>query len=450
MPSIDLLVIDEAHHAVADSYMRIINTVRDNNPKAMIYGVTATPNRGDKKGLKAVFSNVADQIQIAELIATGHLVCPKTYVIDVGIQDDLNKVRKTASDYDMSAVEEIMNKSPINDAVIKHWQEKAGNRKTIIFCSTVEHAKSVAKSFDDHNIKAVVIHGGLSDRERKATLVEYEQGDTNVIINVAVLTEGYDYQPTSCVILLRPSSYKSTMVQMIGRGLRVVDPNLHPDVSKDDCIVLDFGTSILTHGKLEEEVDLQGKKPHETEEEDRQYKKCPECDTELPINSRECPLCGHKFGEEEGRQEISNFIMSEVDLLGRSQFRWCDLFGDDESLLATGFNSFAGLFYLNAKWYAVGQVDSEKQLRLLARGERINCLAVADDFLNAHESDDTAHKSRRWLNEPPTHKQLDLLPTEYKQDFGLNKYHASALIRFNFNKARIKKMLFNEPRRQTL
>ena len=78
---------------------------------------------------------------------------------------------------------------------------------------------------------------------------------------------------------------------MIGRGLRVVDPNLHPDVSKDDCIVLDFGTSILTHGKLEEEVDLQGKKPHETEEEDRQYKKCPECDTELPINSRECPLC---------------------------------------------------------------------------------------------------------------------------------------------------------------
>jgi superfamily II DNA or RNA helicase len=125
----------------------------------------------------------------------------KTYVIDVGIQDDLNKVRKTASDYDMTAVEEIMNKSPINDAVIKHWQEKAGNRKTIIFCSTVEHAKSVAKSFDDHNIKAVVIHGGLSERERKATLVEYEQGDTNVIINVAVLTEGYDYQPTSCVIL---------------------------------------------------------------------------------------------------------------------------------------------------------------------------------------------------------------------------------------------------------
>jgi superfamily II DNA or RNA helicase len=77
MPSIDLLVIDKAHHAVADSYMRIINTVRDNNAKAMIYGVTATPNRGDKKGLKAVFSNVADQIQIAELIATGHLVCPK-------------------------------------------------------------------------------------------------------------------------------------------------------------------------------------------------------------------------------------------------------------------------------------------------------------------------------------------------------------------------------------
>ncbi|NPB73705.1 helicase, partial [Shigella sonnei] len=79
-------------------------------------------------------------------------------------------------------------------------------------------------------------------------LADYEAGDIHVIVNVAVLTEGWDHPPTSCVVLLRPSSYKSTMIQMVGRGLRTVDPEEHPGIVKTDCVVLDFGTSSLTHG----------------------------------------------------------------------------------------------------------------------------------------------------------------------------------------------------------
>ena len=96
MPKLDLLVIDEAHHAVAASYRRIIDRVRDANPDARIFGVTATPNRGDKKGLREVFDNVADQVRLGELIASGHLVPPRTFVIDVGVREKLQKVRKTA------------------------------------------------------------------------------------------------------------------------------------------------------------------------------------------------------------------------------------------------------------------------------------------------------------------------------------------------------------------
>ena len=87
MPVLDLLVIDEAHHAAADTYRRIIDRARERNPDLKLYGVTATPNRGDRKGLREVFSNVADQIRIGELIAAGHLVPPRTFVIDVGVQD---------------------------------------------------------------------------------------------------------------------------------------------------------------------------------------------------------------------------------------------------------------------------------------------------------------------------------------------------------------------------
>ena len=124
MPKLDLLVIDEAHHAVADSYRRIIDRVRDANPEARIFGVTATPNRGDKKGLRAVFDNVADQVRLGELIASGHLVPPRTFVIDVGVQDKLKAVRKTASDFDMGEVAEIMDRAPITEEVVRNWQEK--------------------------------------------------------------------------------------------------------------------------------------------------------------------------------------------------------------------------------------------------------------------------------------------------------------------------------------
>jgi superfamily II DNA or RNA helicase len=99
MPGLDLLVIDEAHHAVADSYRRIIDRARDANPDCRIFGVTATPNRGDRKGLREVFDNVADQVRLGDLIASGHLVPPRTFIIDVGVQEKLRTVRRLAADY---------------------------------------------------------------------------------------------------------------------------------------------------------------------------------------------------------------------------------------------------------------------------------------------------------------------------------------------------------------
>lgn len=195
MPVLDLLVIDEAHHAVADSYRRIIDQTLQRNPSAKIFGVTATPNRGDRQGLREVFNNVADQIRIAELIASGHLVQPRTFVIDVGVQDALKKVRRVASDFDMGEVDAIMNKSPVTDSVITHWKEKAGNRQTVIFCSTVDHARNVADAFNASGVVAAIIHGEMGDADRRATLAAYDRGEIQVITNVAVLTEGWDHPP---------------------------------------------------------------------------------------------------------------------------------------------------------------------------------------------------------------------------------------------------------------
>lgn len=439
MPAIDLLVIDEAHHAAADSYRRIIDAALHRNPMCRIYGVTATPNRGDKRGLRPVFSNVADQIRIGELIASGHLVSPRTFVIDVGVQDELTKVRRTADDFDMAEVDAIMNRSPVTEAVIRHWREKAGERQTVVFCSTINHARNVTDAFNAAGVAAGFIHGEMADAERKATLAAYAGGKLRVIVNVAVLTEGWDHPPTSCVVLLRPSSYKSTMIQMVGRGLRTVSPEEHPGVIKTDCIVLDFGTSTLLHGSLEQDVDLNGREPGD----EAPTKDCPECGAVVPLATTECPLCGHIWERADAGEvaPLGDFIMSEIDLLKRSSFRWCDLFGDDAALIASGFNAWGGVFFLNGRWYGIGGLQKQRP-HLLAVGERTICLAAANDWLNEHESDETAHKTRRWLNQPPTDRQLTFLPTEYRQDFGLTRYQASALLAFRFNRDAIRSLVF--------
>ena len=444
MPKLDLLVIDEAHHAVADSYRRIIDHVRDANPDARIFGVTATPNRGDKKGLRAVFDNVADQVRLGELIGSGHLVPPRTFVIDVGVQDKLKAVRKTLSDFDMAEVAEIMDRAPITEEVIRHWQEKASDRPTVVFCSTVAHAAHVAEAFNAAGIPTGLIHGDLPSEERRNILAAFAAGEIRVITNVAVLTEGWDHPPTSCVVLLRPSSYKSTMIQMVGRGLRTVDPAEFPGVVKTDCIVLDFGTSSLTHGTLEQDVDLDGI----TGTGEAPTKTCPECTAEIPLGCRECPICGEPLVDEDDDRksqeatdgDLSGFVMTEIDLLKRSSFSWVDLFGSEDALMATGFTAWGGIFWYQGQWYAVGGRKGA-QTRLLGIGERSVCLAQADDWLNEHETDESAFKTRGWLSQPATEKQLQYLSAAARSDYGLTRYKASALMTFTFNKREIRGLI---------
>ena len=437
MPRLDLLVIDEAHHAVADSYRRIIDRVRDANPDARVFGVTATPTRGDRKGLREVFDNVADQVRLGELIASGHLVPPRTFVIDVGVQEELKSVRKTSADFDMTEVADIMDRAPVTDEVIRHWTEKVGDRQTVVFCSTVAHADHVTEAFRAAGITSALIHGDLASETRKAILADYASGNIRVIVNVSVLTEGWDHPPTSCVVLLRPSSYKSTMIQMVGRGLRTVDPEEHPGIVKTDCVVLDFGTSSLIHGTLEQDVDLDGK----IGTGEAPTKSCPGCAAEIPLAATECPLCGEVLLQDGGESgagaaPLSGFVMTEIDLLKRSSFAWVDLFGTDDALMATGFTAWGGIFWMEGVWYAIGGAKGERP-RLLGVGERTVCLAQADDWLNTHETDESAFKTRGWLRQPPTDKQLKYLPPECRHDFGLTRYRASALMTFGFNKRAI-------------
>ena len=443
MPKVDLIVVDEAHHTIADTYQRIIKAAKKANEGVQIVGFTATPNRGDKKGLRDVFTNCSHQIEISTLIREGFLVPPKTYVIDVGVQDELRQVRKKISDFDMAEVESIMNRRAINQRVVEEWDAKAGDRQTIVFCSTVQHAEDLCQEFVDYGINAKTVTGETPKDKREQILSDLTSGIVQVVVNVAVLTEGFDAPPVSCVILTRPCSYKATMVQMIGRGLRTVDQEEFPGVVKSDCIVMDFGTSVLTHGSLDDAVDLDGQQANGSGE--APVKICSNCESEIPLNVRECPICGHEIERPEA-EILEDFILTEVDLMNRSPFRWIDLFGTGACLAAAGFNGFALIAEVDGLCMAIVKKNKGKT-RVISSGTRRQVMAAADDFMRQNESGDTANKTKRWLNDSPSQKQRDLLAQHgvvvSALDFSWTKYRAACMLNYVWNKRFVDNIVYN-------
>lgn len=440
MPRMDLVVIDEAHHVAADSYLRIIDRAREMNPAVQILGVTATPQRADKAALTKAFTNVADVISIKELIEAGNLVRPRVFVIDCGLRSELASVRRTVADFDMAEVEKVMDKQAVTEKVIAEWREKAGDRKTVVFCSTVEHARHFTEAMCQAGIKADMIHGGMGDTARRNTLASFERDKFQVLVNVAVLTEGWDCQTVSCVVLLRPCSFKSTMIQMIGRGLRKVDPEKFPGVIKSDCVVIDFGYSILNHGGIETEVVLAPVKGKGMQ------KPCPQCGMSIPAGCTTCPSCEYVFDPVERRQKeaeergaLEDFTLTEVEILNLSPFRW-EGFWDGAVTMANAMTAWAAVIQHDGKQYAVGMAEKPgAAVRLIAvTDDRLQAISSADDFLREEGDRDAARKSKRWLHEPPSEKQLQILGLDMMSSIGITKYRASCMLTWKFKEKHIR------------
>lgn len=232
----ELVIVDEAHHAIAATYRRVLDWFEH----AKVLGVTATPDRQDEKGMHNVFETVAYKREIEDGIRDGYL-CP--IVVDrvrvAGVE--LAAVRTTAGDLNQGDLDAVMSTEKALHGVIDPTIEKAGTRRTIVFTTSVANAHRMAEIFNRYRIGcAQAVDGETATDKRRAILAGHKRGDFQFLINVGVLTEGYDDPAVACVAMARPTKSRALYAQCAGRGLRI-----HP--GKEDCLLLDFAGNSGRH-----------------------------------------------------------------------------------------------------------------------------------------------------------------------------------------------------------
>jgi superfamily II DNA or RNA helicase len=210
------VIPDEAHHATADSYVNIIDHFLDNGP-ATLTGFTATPNRADNTPLASVFDEIVYQYSIQDGIKNGWLVDIRG--IRVKTSTDISRIKTVDGDYQTKALEEAINTPERNNLVAQAWIENCFPRKTVVFCVDVQHAKDMALIFQMKGIPAEAVWG--DDPKRKGKMAAFKNDQLMVMMNVKVLTEGFDLWSISCVVPAAPTKSQGKLVQQVGRGTRL-------------------------------------------------------------------------------------------------------------------------------------------------------------------------------------------------------------------------------------
>jgi ATP-dependent helicase IRC3 len=228
-----LVIYDECHHAAADDNMRVLRQLGafDADWNGTLLGFTATTSRGDGKGLDDVFERIVYSRALPQMIDDGFLCSLRGY--RVATTADLRKVSARGLDFADEELEEAIDIEERNALVARSIQELARDRRTIAFCVTVGHAKNLARSLNVLGVRTGIVYGAMPRDERAHALREFREGRTQVLTNVAVLTEGFDDPGVSCIAMARPTRNEGLYAQCVGRGTR-----LHPE--KKDCLILDF------------------------------------------------------------------------------------------------------------------------------------------------------------------------------------------------------------------
>ena len=227
-----LIVIDEAHHALAKTYKEMWERF----PKAKFLGLTATPCRLNGKGFTDLFDVLVQSWGVPEFISKGRLatydfVSIKSDGVTQWLIDSLQK-RGADGDYQNKEMDMLLNKKPSIERLYQSFEEYGKNRKGIVYAINISHAQKIMELYQEHGIKVVAIDSKTPALERQADIEAFRKGDIQVLVNVDIFSEGFDCPDVEFVQLARPTLSLAKYLQMVGRGLRVAK-------GKKNCVIID-------------------------------------------------------------------------------------------------------------------------------------------------------------------------------------------------------------------
>ena len=219
----DDIIIDEAHHAISDSYQTILKHF----PAARVLGVTATPDRGDMKNLGQVFDSLAYEYTLPKAIKEGYLSPIRAVTIPLKLE--LGNVAVQSGDFKASDLDTAL--GPYLEQIADEMKNYCKGRKTVVFLPLVKTSRKFRDILNSRGFKAAEVNGDSPDRAE--VLEDFDRGRYNVLCHSMLLTEGWDCPSVSCVIVLRPTKVRGLYCQMVGRGTRLCE-------GKKDLLLLDF------------------------------------------------------------------------------------------------------------------------------------------------------------------------------------------------------------------
>ncbi len=306
LPRPDLIIIDECHLAVANSYRQVIAAAGD----PLLLGLTGTPQRLDGRGLREVFDLIVPTCSTAELIDEG-LLAPVRVFAPPGA--DLSGVGRRGGDFDQGAAGAVMTRPAVVGDALSHWRKLCAGRRGVAFCTTVAHAEAVAQQWKSAGFRAMAVHGNSDDAERREAMAGLRAGRLDLVACAQLWIAGVDVPQIDTVIWLRPTASLTAWLQGNGRGLRIA-------TGKADLLVLDHvgNCQRLGHPLQAHEWSLDGRTKR-----DRQaapsVRVCPRCFSAMPSGRPVCADCGHEFVPE--RRELATVDGELVEVQRREARR---------------------------------------------------------------------------------------------------------------------------------
>lgn len=293
-----LILVDEAHTNLT-AYKKVFE---DND--CIKIGFTATPTRLKEKGLGELFEMLVESVNTQWLIDNKFLSDFRYYSIKLA---DTDNVKTRAGEYDQAELSDIMENKIIYEGSVEQWLKLAKNKKTMIYCTSIESSQKTAEEFQKNGINAIHIDGKTPKAERSKIIASFRKGEITVLCNAMLFSEGYDDKFIECVMLLRPTMSLALHVQQSMRGMRYLE--------NKTCIIIDCVGNVYKHGLPTEvrEWSLDVKDPKEAK---IKIKECPLCFSVYSAFATECPTCGYvssKINEKSKEKKKLNENLVEID-----------------------------------------------------------------------------------------------------------------------------------------